>query len=132
MRPAEVNLTALYVVLLSISGMIIPYVEPQLAGLWGGGMYLVVRHESNTGTFSIGSLLIVLLMGYTGAWAVTHAIPLVYADLHNVFIQILSFSAGFMMYDFYMAWGNNTKSVIGVLAKAAKTILEKVVEKWNA
>ena len=131
MRKAEANFTAVYMILLSISGFIVPYVEPQIAGLWGGGMYLVVRHESKTGTFTIGSLLMVLLMGYTGAWAVVHALPILCTSIHNVFIQILAFSAGFMMYDFYMAWGSNTKSVIGVIANALKELFERVLLRWR-
>lgn len=131
MRKGEANFTALYMILLSFSGFIVPYIEPQLAGLWGGGMYLVVRHESKTGTFTLPSLLMVLLMGYTGAWAVVHSMQVMFVEVHDVFIQILAFSAGFMMYDFYMAWGSNTKSVIGVIAKALKEIFERIVLKWK-
>lgn len=131
MRRAEVSLTALYLTILSFSGFIVPYIEPQLAGLWGSGMYLIVRHESKTATLSISSLFIVLIMGYTGAWAVVHVGPVLY-DLHDVYIKVISFTVGFMMYDFYMAWGNNTKSVIGMIINGLNILIKQVIKKWSA
>lgn len=131
MRTAEAQLTALYMVVLSMSGMLVPYIEPQLAGLWGGCLYLIVRHESKTGTFTFPSLLMVLAMGYLGAWAIVHTVPVVYNDMHDSFVQILAFSAGFMTYDFFMAWGNNSKSVMGLILRIVKEVISKVVFKWT-
>lgn len=129
MRKAEVNIMALYGVLMSAAGIIVNFVAPQVAGLLGGVMYLIVRHESKTANFSIRSLMVVSLMGYTGAWAVMGLIPIYYDDTPEKLLQVLSFATGFMMYDFYMLWGQNTKSVIGVVFVSVKEIFVKYAEK---
>lgn len=122
MRKAEVNIMALYGILMSAAGVIVNYVAPQVAGIIGGVMYLIVRHESNTANFNLSSLLMVSLMGYTGAWAVMGLTPLYYEDPNEEVMQVLSFATGFMMYDFYMMWGENTKSVIGVVFNSLKEL----------
>lgn len=122
MRKAEVNIMALYGILMSAAGIVVNFVAPQVAGIIGGVMYLIVRHESNTANFTIRSLLMVSLMGYTGAWAIMGLTPLYYEDPNDKVMHVLSFATGFMMYDFYMMWGENTKSVIGVVARSLKEI----------
>lgn len=128
MRKAEVNIMALYGVLMSTAGVIVSFVAPQVAGLLGGVMYLIVRHESKTANFTMGSLAIVSLMGYTGAWTIMSIIPL-YFNAPDQVLQVLSFATGFMMYDFYMMWGANTKSVIGVLSRSAYELAMKIANR---
>lgn len=129
MRKAEVNIMALYGVLMSAAGIIVNFVAPQVAGLLGGVMYLIVRHESKTANFTLRSLLIVSLMGYTGSWVVMGLVPIYYEDTPEKLLQTFSFITGFMMYDFYMMWGQNTKSVIGVVFSSLKELAIKYADK---
>lgn len=129
MRKAEVNIMALYGILMSATGLIVAYVAPQIAGLLGGVMYLIVRHESKTANFTLKSLGVVSLMGYTGAWTVMNLIPVYFKTVEDPVLQVLSFATGFMMYDFYMMWGENTKSVIGVVFVSIKELALKLAEK---
>lgn len=129
MRKAEVNIMALYGILMSATGLIVAYVAPQIAGLLGGVMYLIVRHESKTANFTLKSLSVVSLMGYTGAWAVMNVVPVYFSTTEDAVLQVLSFATGFMMYDFYMMWGENTKSVIGVVFVSVKELTLKIAEK---
>lgn len=129
MRKAEVNVMALYGILMSATGLIVAYVAPQIAGLLGGVMYLIVRHESKTANFTLKSLGVVSLMGYTGAWTVMNLAPLYFEKPQDAVLQVLSFATGFMMYDFYMMWGANTKSVIGVVVTSVKELAIKYAER---
>lgn len=129
MRKAEINIMALYGILMSAAGIIVNFVAPQVAGLLGGVMYLIVRHESKTANFNIGSLFIVSLMGYTGAWTIMKLVPIYFDDSPEEILQVLSFATGFMMYDFYMMWGANTKSVIGVFFRSIKDLALKYAER---
>lgn len=128
-RRGEVNIMALYGVLMSTAGVVVAFVAPQVAGLLGGVMYLIVRHESKTANFTLRSLGMVSLMGYTGAWAVMRLVPLYYDTAHPDLLQVLSFACGFMMYDFYMMWGANTKSVIGVVARSVQELAVKIANR---
>lgn len=129
MRMAEVNMMAIYGIMMSGAGIVAAYVAPQVAGLLGGVMYLIVRHESKTANFNLRSLGIVSLMGYTGAWTVMNLIPIYFESSPDAVLQVLSFATGFMMYDFYMMWGANTKSVIGVFARSLKELAMKYADK---
>lgn len=115
-----------YIVLL-----VIPFVEPQIAGILGAWSYLMVRHELNMELFSLSCFSKVTFFGWMGAWATVNVV----AEIDSVtyaWTQILSASMGFMMYDLLLSIGANTKSVIGFFAGVAKTVIVKRIDKWNS
>jgi len=110
---------------------LIPFVEPQLAGILGGISYLVVRHELNMASLSFKSILIVMFFGWLGAWATVNILS-EYENISNVWVQISSATAGFLSYDAMMAFGANTTSVIGFFSDIIKSVIKKGVNKWNS
>lgn len=108
------------------------YIEPQIAGILGGIAYLIVRHELSMASLSFKSAIIVTFFGWLGAWATVNVIQADFIDLANVYTQILSATAGFLMYDAMLALGANTTSVVGFIADMIKKIINKVIDKWNS
>ena len=108
------------------------YIYPQIAGVLGGIAYLIVRHELKMASLSFKSGFIVMFFGWLGAWATVNVIAADFVNLANVYTQILSASAGFLMYDAMLALGANTTSVVGFIADMIKKIINKVIDKWNS
>ena len=109
----------------------VPFVEPQLAGMLGALAYLIVRHELNMATLSVRSILIVGFFGWLGAWATVNILA-EYEAIASVWVKISSATIGFLSYDAMMAFGKNTSSVVGFLTGLLKLSIEKVVVKWNS
>ncbi len=110
---------------------IIPFVEPQLAGMLGSLAYLIVRHELKLATLKLSSICIVMFFGWLGAWATVNILA-EYETLADVYVQIISATVGFLSYDALLIFGGNTKSVIGFIAIIGKTIVEKGVSRlWK-
>lgn len=130
---SETSIFASLFVLLKYAVLfIIPFVEPQLAGILGGVAYLVVRHELHMASLSVKSVLIVMFFGWLGAWATVHIIAAHYPSLPHVWGHIFSATVGFLSYDAMMAFGANTTSVIGFFSDIMKSIITKGVSKWNS
>lgn len=106
---------------------IIPFVEPQLAGILGGIAYLIVRHELHMADLTFKNILIVMFFGWLGAWATVHIIDAHWIGCPDVWTQLISATVGFLSYDALMAAGANTKSVIGFIV----ILLKKGSEKWK-
>ncbi len=123
--------STLFVVLKYVVLLLLPFVEPQLAGILGGMAYLIVRHELNLASLSIKSIIIVMFFGWLGAWATVNIINVEFVHLEDVYIKLLSATAGFLSYDAMLAFGQNSKSVVGFLGDTLKTIIGKVVDKWK-
>lgn len=121
----------LWIVLKYVVLFLIPFVEPQLAGILGALAYLVVRHELNMADMCIKSVIIVMFFGWLGAWAVVNIFEL-YQHIPDVWVKISTATVGFLSYDAMMALGKNSQSVIGWLTTLIKSIIEKVVSKWNS
>lgn len=111
-----------------IALFLIPFVEPQLAGILGGIAYLIVRHELHMADLTIKNILIVMFFGWLGAWASIHIIAEHYTELPHVWEQVIAATVGFLSYDALMAAGTNTKSVIGFIV----ILLKKGADKWNS
>ena len=125
-------ITAAMVILKYMLLFLIPFVEPQLAGVLGGIAYLIVRHELHMASLSTWSITIVVFFGWLGAWATINILAEHCAGCPNVWQQIISATAGFLSYDAMMALGANTTSVIGFFTILLKGIIEKGVNKWNS
>lgn len=124
-------LGAVFVLFKYILLILIPFVEPQLAGVLGGIAYLIVRHELKMADLSVKSIIIVMFFGWLGAWATVN-IMAEHADIPHVWVHIASASVGFMSYDAMLIFGANTKSVIGFFTNLGKSIIQRGVEKWNS
>ena len=111
---------------------VIPFVEPQLAGILGGIAYLIVRHELNLAFMKSSSILVVMFFGWLGAWATVNIIAEHYPELPHVWEHILSASMGFLSYDIMLSIGSNTKSIIGFFTDVLKSIIKNGVDKWNS
>lgn len=106
---------------------LIPFVEPQLAGILGGIAYLIVRHELHMADLTFKNVLIVMFFGWLGAWATVHIIDVHCIGCPHVWEHLISATVGFLSYDALMAAGANTKSVIGFLV----VLLKKGADKWK-
>ena len=111
---------------------IIPFVEPQLAGILGGIAYLVVRHELKMVVLSAKSVIIVIFFGWLGAWATVNILAEHWAECSHTWEHIISATVGFLSYDAMMMFGANTKSVIGFFRDIGKAVIEKGFKKWNS
>lgn len=111
--------------------LIIPFVEPQLAGILGAWCYVMVRHELNMESFSISCVIKITFFGWMGAWATVNLLADV-ESINHAWTQIISASMGFMMYDILMSIGANTTSVIGFFANIIKDVITKRIDKWNS
>ena len=127
----SVAISSVYVFLKYIVLMLIPIVEPQLAGILGGLAYLIVRHELNMASLSMKSLIIVMFFGWLGAWATVNILA-EYETVSHVWVKISSATVGFLSYDAMLAFGANSKSVVGFFTDVMKTIIQKAVNKWNS
>jgi len=110
---------------------LIPFVEPQLAGMLGALAYLIVRHELNMAEFGVRSAMTVMFFGWMGAWAAVNVLA-GYPQFRNEHVQIISATVGFLSYDAMMMFGRNTQSVLGFAVVIIKSMIEKVVKKWNS
>ena len=120
----------LTVILKYLIAFLIPFVEPQLAGILGGLTYLIVRHELKMATLSVKSIIIVMFFGWMGAWATVNILA-EHTHMPHVYVQILSATAGFLSYDALLMLGANSKSVIGFLVELFKPIIMKWRDKWK-
>lgn len=115
-----------------ILAFLMPFVEPQIAGILGGLTYLIVRHELNMGSFCFKSLLIVMFFGWMGAWCVVNIVAEHWNWLPDVYVHILSATVGFLSYEALLMFGKNTKSVIGFLFDVIKVLAIKGFKKWKS
>lgn len=111
---------------------ILPFVEPQIAGILGGLTYLIVRHELKMASMSFWSIVVVMFFGWIGAWATVNIIAVHYSDMPHVWIHILSATVGFLSYDTMLIFGANTTSVVVFFAEMVALIIRKVAEKWKS
>jgi len=112
---------------------LIPFVEPQLAGVLGGIAYLIVRHELKLTILSFKSILIVMFFGWLGAWATVNIMAEHYSELPHVWCHVVSATVGFLSYDaMLIIFGANTKSVVGFFGEVLKTLITKGASKWNS
>ena len=110
---------------------IVPFVEPQIAGMLGALAYLIVRHELGMSTMKFSSLLVVAFFGWMGAWATVNVLSEC-DNISHAWTQISSATIGFLSYDAMLLFGKNSSSVLGFLTSLIKKSIEKVVEKWNS
>lgn len=121
---ASVAVSLKYIVL-----FLIPFVEPQLAGILGAIAYLIVRHELNMAELSLKSFVIVMFFGWLGAWATVHIFE-GYPDIDHVWVSISSATVGFLSYDAMLIFGANTTSTVGFFTEMIKITIKKGVNKW--
>lgn len=119
-----------WVILKYLVAVMLPFVEPQLAGILGGVAYLIVRHELKMASLSVKSLIIVMFFGWLGAWATVNILA-EYDNIANVWVKLLSATAGFLSYDAMLIFGANTSSVIGFFGTTVKDVIVSKVEKWK-
>ena len=120
-----------FVLLKYFIAFIIPLVEPQMAGILGALVYLMVRHELKMATLAVGSVLTVGFFGWMGAWATVNIFA-EHETVANVYVQISSATVGFLSYDALLMFGKNSSSVLGFLTGLIKKTIERVVDKWNS
>lgn len=119
-----------WVILKYLVAILLPFVEPQIAGILGAIAYLIVRHELKMASLTVKSFLIVMFFGWLGAWATVN-IMAEYEGIAHVWVKVTSASVGFIMYDAMLALGANTTSVVGFAADTIKNIITKKVDKWS-
>jgi len=103
----------------------IPFVEPQIAGLFGAGAYMIVRHELS---LPKPNFLNLMILGFLGAW-ITNKYLAGHLDLAYTDIKIISGISGFFAYDMFMILGHNSRSLIGFFINIIKTLIEKGMNK---
>ena len=123
----ETLIALLYPKLKYIVVILIPIVEPQLAGMLGALTYLIVRHELGMARVSFKNIVVVLFFGWLGAWITVNLIGYYFVECPDVWEKIISATIGFLSYDALLALGRNTTSVIGWLVYLTK----EVILKWK-
>lgn len=132
MRSAEVSSTAVFTLIGGLLGTFVSFVEPHVAGILGGVMYFIVRHEIDADNTSFSDFIKVLITGFIGAWFSLHIVHLQYPDLSVEVVRVISFSLGFMSYDFFIAWGTSSKSITASLFSGVKDLVHSKVSKWKS
>lgn len=111
---------------------IVPFVEPQIAGILGAITYVMARHELKLPALRIKSVFIALFFGWMAGWVTVELIEEYWKTCPHVWEHIISAILGFLSYDTMLMFCANTKSVLGFVVGIAKTLIESKVKKWKS